>query len=934
MKKFIIASAAFLSAVICFGQAPQALPNDPEVKTGKLENGMTYYIRHNDQPAQRAEFYLATNVGAIQEGEGQDGLAHFLEHMCFNGLKNLPGKQMLDYLQNIGAEFGRNINASTGVEQTQYMLNNIPVVREGIIDTCLLIMHDYSHFVLNEPEEIDAERGVILEEKRTRNTAGWRMFEKSAPYYYGDSKYATCNIIGSEETLKTFTPETLKNYYETWYRPDMQALIVVGDIDVDQIYDKIVKLFADIPAPEHPTVKEMPAVPLNDEPVVGILTDPENTQTSVEFIWKTGEPTPKELKGTAIGYTENLLKYIISRVMSERFNDISSKPDAPFLGAGFGVEELSKTCEALYGQVVCDNAKTLEACRALLIEIEKAKRYGFTDDEINRVKDDIIKSCKDAIAGKDTRKNAEFIRPIMNHFFNGTSYMDPETDLQITQALCAQFNSQVINQVLAQMITGEHLVIVYEGVDQPGQVHPTEEQLLSLVEEVKNSEIEANAAEEINKDFMAGRTIKAGKVKKVSEGQYGSQVWTLSNGLKVVVLPTEYKKDQVIFSLRKKGGLSLVDEADLDSFDDNVATLFISNSGIADFSSTTVQKMLSGKTLSVNTSFGSATFGVSGSCTPEDIETALQIFNLTFTAPRFDQDEWNVGINQLKAIIPNYVSTPDYALSKHISDDLYIGNRNKVISAETLEKANLETYKKYYEQFAADIAGATLYIIGNVDPETLKPLVAKYCGSLAKGKKASDWNLDNVTKITKGTDADIFKTKMNTPKVTVVQVWNADIPYTVQKKANLEAASFILDMIYTATLREEEGGTYGASASLNLSYEPLERAICQVVFETNTEQQETLRALAIKGFNELAENGPTEEHLSRAIENAKKNIPESRITNSYWLSALRHNEELGGDYDAEYENAVNNISAEGIKAVLNEILAQKNFFEIVMLPEE
>lgn len=934
MKKILIVAAALFSAAICFGQGIQALPNDPNVKTGKLDNGMTYYIRHNDKPAQRAEFYLATDVGAIQEGEGQDGLAHFLEHMCFNGLKNLPGKQMLDYLQNIGAEFGRNINASTGVEQTQYMLNNIPVIREGIIDTCLLIMHDYSHFVLNEPEEIDAERGVILEEKRTRNTASWRMFEQSAPYYYGDSKYATCNIIGSEETLKTFTPETIKNYYETWYRPDLQALIVVGDIDVDQIYDKIVKLFADIPAPENPKEKIMPAVPLNDEPVVGILTDPENTQTSVEFIWKTGEPTPKEMKGTAIGYMEDILKYIISRVMGERFNDIASKPDAPFLGAGFGVEELAKTCEAVFGQVVCDNAKTLEACRTLLVEIEKAKRYGFTDDEVDRVKEDIIKMCKDAVAGKDTRKNSEFINPIMSNFFNGDSYMDPDTELQIAQAICAQLNAQAINQVLAQMITGEHLVIVYQGVDQPGQVHPTEEQLLALVEEVKNSEIQANAAEVINKDFMAGRTVKAGKIKKITEGQYGSQVWTLSNGLKVVVLPTEYKKDQVVFTLRKKGGLSLVDESDLDSFDDNIATLFIRNSGIADFSNTTVQKMLSGKSLSVNTSIGDASFSVSGSCTPEDIETAMQIFYLTFAAPRFDQDEWNVGINQLKAIIPNFVTTPDYALSKHIYDDIYVGDRKKLITEETLEKANLETYRKYYEQFTSDIAGTTLYIVGNVDPEALKPLVAKYCASLPKGKKASDWNLDNITKFIKGTDADIFKTKMSTPKVTAVQVYNADIPFTLQKRADLNAASFILDMIYTATLREEEGGTYGASTSVELSYEPFDRALIQVAFETNTEQQEKLRELAIKGVRDLAENGPTEENLTRAVENAKKNIPESRITNSYWVNAMRYNEARGGDYDAEYENAVNNISAEGIKAVLNEILSQNNFFELVMLPEE
>ena len=934
MKRTLIVVVALFSAALCFGQAPQALPNDPEVKTGKLDNGITYYIRHNDQPAQRAEFYLATDVGAIQEGEGQDGLAHFLEHMCFNGLKNLPGKQMLDYLQSIGAEFGRNVNASTGVEQTQYMLNNIPVIREGILDTCLLIMHDYSHFVLNEPEEIDAERGVILEEKRTRNTASWRMFEKSAPYYYGDSKYATCNVIGSEETLKTFTPETIKNYYETWYRPDMQAVIVVGDIDVEQVYNKMVKLFSDIPAPEQPTVKDMPQITLNDEPVVGIITDPENTNTSVEFIWKTGEPTPKAMKGTVIGYMEDVLKYIISGVMAERFNDIASKPDAPFIQASFGVSELCKTCEAVMAGVACDNAKTLEASKALLVEVEKAKRFGFTDDEIDRVKENLIKGIKDEIAGASTRKNAEFIGPIMNNFFNGTSYMTPETELQVAQSICAQINAQVINQVLPQLTTGEHLTILYVGVDQPGQVHPTEEQLLSIVDEVKNSEIQANAAEVINKDFMAGRNVKAGKIKKISEGQYGAQVWTLSNGLRVVVQPTEYKKDQVIFSIRKKGGLSLVDTKDIDSFDSNIVSLFLSNSGIAGFPSTTVSKMLSGKTLSVNSGISDAYTTISGSCTPEDLETALQIFYLSFIEPRFDQDEWNVGINQISAILPNLVSTPDYVLSKRLYDDIYNNPRRKMISQETMDNASLDTYAKYYKQFTSDIAGTTLYIIGNVDPEGIKPLVEKYCATLPKGKKASNWNEDNIIKIVKGQQSDIFKTKMNTPKATVVQVYSADIPYTLQKSVNLDAASFILDMIYVATLREEEGGTYGASASMSISYEPDETAVIEVSFDTNTEQQESLRALAIKGLKNLAENGPSDEYLSRAIENAKKNVPEKRITNGYWLSAHRFNETFGGDYDAEYEQAVNNISAEGIKSVLQEILSQSNFTEIVMLPEE
>ena len=932
MKKFISIAALLFAGVAVFGQ--QMLPNDPEVKVGKLDNGMTYYIRHNDKPAQRAEFYLASDVGAIQEGEGQDGLAHFLEHMCFNGLKNLPGKQMLEYLQHIGAEFGRNINASTGVEHTQYMLNNIPVTREGILDTCLLVMHDYSHFVLNEPEEIDAERGVILEEKRTRNNAGWRMFEKCLPYYYGpSSKYASCNVIGSEETLKTFPPERLKTYYETWYRPDMQALIVIGDIDVDQVYDKVVRLFADIPAPETPMVKVMPAVEMNEEPVVGIITDPENTSTNVEFIWKLGEPLPKELNGTDAGYVQNLLKRFIAGVMSERFADITSKPDAPFLGADFGVFDLCETCEAVNGVVSCENAKTLEACKAFLTEIEKMKRYGFTDDELGRVKDNILKSLKDKVAAAETRKNSDFVYPLINNFFDGYPFMEPATELQFVEVLCSQLNAAVINQVIPQLVTGEHLTIIYEGVDQPGQVHPSEEQLLAIVSEVASSEIEANAAEAVSSDFMEGRELKAGKIRKSAAGLYGATEWTLKNGLKVIVLPTDYKKDQVMFDLRKKGGLSLIPTEDLDSFDSNIMTLFNNNSGVAQFPCTTVSKMLSGKTVGMSAYIGNVFNGISGSCAPENLDTAMQLLYLMFTEPRFDADEWNVGINQLNAVLPNFVTTPQYVLNDHMYKALFNSPRRKMITAETTSKADMAVYEKNYRKLFADVAGATLYVVGNVDIETLKPLVEKYCANLPKGKKAANWNAENDPSIVKGSRADVYKTTMNTPKASVLQVYSANIPYTLQKDVDLDAATFILNMVYTETLREEEGGTYGASASLTMGYQPVEKAVFQVYFDTNIDQQESLRALAIKGLKELAENGPTEEQLTRAIENAKKNIPEKRITNGYWMNALRTNAARGCDHDAEYEKAVNNISAEGIKAVLQEVLSQNNFVEIVQLPE-
>ena len=321
MRKLFFTCAMLLIALVTFGQ--NVLPFDPAVRVGKLENGLTYYIRHNAQPAQRAEFYLATNVGAFQETEDQDGLAHFLEHMCFNGTKHFPGKGILEYLQSIGAEFGRNINASTGFEQTSYMLNNIPVVREGIVDSCLMILRDYSHYVTCDPKEIDAERGVILEERRSRRTADWRMLEQSLPYYFGDTQMARRTLIGGEEQLKTFKYESLLNFYRTWYNPDMQAVVVVGDIDVDKIEAKIKDIFGAIPAPEQPTVKPLIKIPENDTPMIAVLTDPEASNSMIEVLWRT-EPMPRELCATDMAFVNDMIKSIIRFVMSERFDDITS----------------------------------------------------------------------------------------------------------------------------------------------------------------------------------------------------------------------------------------------------------------------------------------------------------------------------------------------------------------------------------------------------------------------------------------------------------------------------------------------------------------------------------------------------------------------------------------------------------------------------------
>ncbi len=932
-KVLIFIAAMFMASVL--GSAQNALPNDPAVKVGKLDNGMTYYIRHNDKPAQRAEFYLATHVGAIQETPDQDGLAHFLEHMCFNGLKNLPGKQMLEYLQSIGAEFGRNINASTGVESTQYMLNNIPVTREGIIDTCLLVMHDYSHFVLNEQEEIDNERGVIIEERRTRRNASWRMYEQNKQYMYKGSKFADCSLIGSQENLETFKRESLVNFYETWYRPDNQALIVVGDIDPDQILTKIQKLFADIPAPVNPKAKDVIKIPDNAEPIVGVVTDPESPNSEVTILWKS-EPLPREFNNTDVAFLTEMIKDIVGGVMNERFQEITSKSDAPFLNGALMCSRICETCDVVLGDVAFKEGQVEPALKAFYTEVEKMKRYGFSDAEVQRAKDDILSRYERRASAADSRKNSEFIQPLISNFFNNTPYMEPATEYQLAKSIMQMVPAAAINQVVGQLITDENMVVLYNGPKKEGLADPTEEQLLGIISAVKASEIAANAEEKIETEFVNPASLKGGKVKKTAQLVKGITEWTLSNGVKVAFLPTEYKKDQVLIRLVMDGGQSLISTADLPSFESNVWSLFQSNTGVSKFNSSTTSKMLSGKQVNISPYISSIRHGISGSCQPKDLETALQLLYLNFVDPRFDADEYNVGKQQIAAVLPNLLNTPNFKFQQEFMKTLYGGNpRNIVIDEDVLAKADVTVAERNYRKLFKNAAGAKVFIVGNVDPETLKPLVEKYIGSLPKGCKALKWK-DTGERFAQGVVVNDFKVDMQTPKSTVLQVYNNyGVKYSVAEEVNLDAAKFILDMIYTETLRESEGGTYGASVSTSIQKYPVDQALIQVYFDTNPSSSDKLRKLALDGLKKLAQEGPTEEQMTRVTENFKKNIPESRIQNSHWMDEISCYYNYNGmDYDAEYEAAVKALSAEGIRNAVASVLASGNEIEVVMGPDK
>ena len=930
MKRLFIIIAAIFVAAAAYGQSP--LPNDPEVKVGKLENGMTYYIRHNSQPAQRAEFYLATNVGAYQEADDQDGLAHFLEHMCFNGTKNFPGKALLEYLQSIGAEFGRNINAATGFDQTYYMLNNIPVVRESIIDSCLLVMHDYSHFVTLDPEEIDAERGVILEEKRQRTNASWRMFEKSLPYLYGDTHYARRTLIGSEEQLKTFKHESLANFYRKWYNPDMQAIIVVGDVDADAVEAKIRSIFSDIPAPEVPTVKDEPAIPANAEPIVGIITDPEAQQSRVDILWKHA-PIPVQYANFDVAYMQRFAFALISSILDERFTDIASAPNAPFFVAGFFTRDLTNTCEAHQAAVLFKDGNAVEGFTALMIELEKMKRYGFNEAEVQRAKDKILNSYQKAVEAAPTRKNSELVQPLIDNFFDNKPYMTPEDELQLVQQLCAMLDTRALNQIASQLMPAENIVITYQGPEKEGLADPTEADLIGVLSQVAAAEIEANAEESLNEPLLDAAALKGSSVKKTATTAYGATEWTLKNGVKVVVLPTSYRKDQIIFNLDLVGGKNAVATEDLPQLQENIWGAFQNYSGLSKFSGTQIPKMLAGKSVSVFPYIGNTHHGINGQCAPKDLETALQLAYLYFADPRFDESEFSAAIQQLKAVLPNYVTNPDFLFQKEMNKVLYDNNPRVVeIGEDVLEQADVKELERIYRDLFKNVAGGRIIITGNVDIETLKPLVEKYIGSIAKGKKARKINKKNLINFAEGEIRSTVGLDMATPKSTVFKLYSAYIPVDTKTEVALDVAKYVLDMIYTKSIREDEGGTYGVGVSMAGQRKPVERAFIQIYFDTNPDAAPVLIGLAETGLKMLAENGPSQEQMNMAVENLKKNIPESRISNSYWLDMMNNWYEHGIDYDKEYEEAVNSITIEDVKNVLKSILAQNNMVELVSSP--
>ena len=914
----------------------EQLPLDPSVRVGVLDNGMTYYLRHNEKPKGQASFYIYHDVGAIQEEDDQQGLAHFLEHMAFNGSKNLPGKEMIEKLETIGVQFGYNLNAFTSWDCTEYMIKDCPITEENL-DLALLILHDWSQFIALQPEEIDSERGVIMEELRTRDGAQLRAQNDMIRNLFKGTLYEHRNLIGYLDGLKSFDQQALVNFYQKWYRPEYQALVIVGDIDVDQVEAKIKTLMADIPAsPADAAQKDVILVPAVEEPIISVFTDPELTQSSV-MMFARREALPKEMNNTVIGYSFDLIYNFVTVMMNARFEEIAQAADAPFLGGGMseGGFGICPTMESTMFSVTAHEGRTDEAFRAMYAEMERMRRHGFTAGEFERAKQEILRWAERQYTNRNDVRNDEYAQRYLDHYAEGSPMMDAETEWQLDQMFINSLTVEQINEAYAQMVRpNENLVILVRSPKKEGVAVPTNEDILSIMAEVSASEIEAYADNTVIEPLIDPATKLKGSKAKVTDynESLGYTEWTLKNGIKVVVRPSTLKADEVTISALAKGGCSML--SDEDYYQGSFLGMVMGQSGIGKFSATELTKQLSGKSAWASIGVDSYEHAVSAGGSPKDMETILQLIYLNFTSPRFDQTDLDNLKRMYVPYFTNMEQDPNYICSKELMETMYGGHvRRQITSGAQIDALNIEALQRVHSQLFGYADDFRFVIVGNVDLNTLKPLVEKYIGSLPTSKSAEYAVVDDGVRYAEGGVTNDFRTPMQQPKVSVRLVYTGAIEDNAKNRLIVDLLSRALDSRYMISIREEKGGTYGVSVQGAVEEYPVENYFMAIVFDTNEQLADELVEICDAEIRNIAENGPLAEDVAKAKEFLQKNYGNVLENNGGWMSAITRWYEEGYNYKEEYLGILNSITLEDIQSLAAQMLEDGNRTLVMMRPE-
>lgn len=915
-----------------FAQQMPPVPTDPNVRIGKLENGLTYYIRHNELPEKQADFYIAQKVGSILEEDNQRGLAHFLEHMCFNGTTHFPGNLLREYLESIGVKFGANLNAYTSVDETVYNIDNVPVIRDGIVDSCLLILHDWANDLTLDPKEIDKERGVIHEEWRTRTGAMMRMYEEVFPVIYKDSKYAYRLPIGTMEVVDNFPYQALRDYYEKWYRPDQQGIIVVGDINVDSVENKIKKMFSPIEMPANAAERQYFPVPDNDEPIIAVAKDKEQ-QVPIVYLMHKHDAVPNDQKNSMSYLVMNYMISSIESMLNSRLNELTQQANPPFIEAGVGDGDfiVAKTKDAFIAYAAAKEDGILLTTETLMRELERVRQFGFTASEYARAKADYLRGLESAYNERNKQRNNAYVNQYVRNFIDNEPIPGIENEYAIMNQIVPNIPVDAINQVMKQLITEKNVVLSVFCPEKEGMKYPTEAELKAVLDKVKAEKLTAYVDKVSDEPLMKDKP-QAGKVVKTEQGMFGSTILTLSNGVRVILKPTDFKADEVRMKAFSPGGTSLFDDKDILQF--ALISQIASLGGLGNFNSVDLDKVLAGKMASADAQVNSLTEGLSGSCSPKDLETMLQLTYLRFTAPRMDQEAFTSFITRNKAALANQEADPMTAFSDSINVALYNHHpRALSMKADMLDKIDYNKVMELYKNRFADASDFTFILVGNIDEKTATPLIEQYLGALPSINRDEHFR-DTKMDIRKGMYENNFTKDLETPKASVLMLYSGNCKYDLKNNLQMSMLGQLLNMVYLRTVREDAGGTYGVSCSGRLSKYPTEKGIFQAYFDTDPNRREEMMNLISKGIEEFIANGPVSEDLSKVKEYMLKTYKQNQKENNYWMGILSTYYWENLDMNTGYEETVNAITGDDLKAFAKAFFGQKNEIEVSMSSPE
>ncbi len=930
MKKLI--SSFFLLCIVATSFAQQQLPiipTDPQVVIGQLPNGLTYYIRKNSLPKDRADFYIAQKVGSIIEEPNERGLAHFLEHMAFNGTTHFPDKELLNYLQSIGVKFGENVNAYTSVEQTVYMVTNVPVVRPTVVDSCLLVLRDWANGITLSDIEIEKERGVIEEEWRSRNSAWLRMAETILPSIYGNDKYADCLPIGHIDVIRNFKPEELRAFYKKWYRPDLQAIIIVGDIEPKLVEAKIIASFGSILMPSNAVARPVYTVTDNENPIIAFARDKEATAISVEVSVKQ-DVFPTEMKGTIAYMMQEYVNAAVSGMMKSRFNEIIQKPNPPFTQAYAYTDNfwVSNTKDAWTLYAIAAEQGATKAIQSLITENERVKKFGFTFAEYEREKANILKNIENLYNEKEKQQNYDYVPKYINHFLENTPIPSIEYTFETYKQLAEMIPLELINNIAMQPTTNANMVIVVQGPEDDKIIFPTTEEILSGIEEVKRATIEPYS-ENVSNEPLIPKLPKSGKIKKEINHSNGTTDFILSNKVRVKLIPTNHKDDEILFQAYSHGGYSLVDK----QFATTLKVLpELSNiSGLGNFNAIDLQKTLSGKNLRLSKQLNTYSESLNGYSGKKDVETLFQLCYLHFTGIRNDEDAFEAYINRQSAVLKNRENSPYITFIDTLNYVLYDNHPLMTrLKSTDLSNINYQQGMHILKERFANAADFSFVIIGNIDKETLRPLLTKYIATLpAKGKKET-WK-DAGVSIKEGNKTLHYNKIMEVPKTTTIQYRTGKIPYTLENRIKLSVLNQILDIVYTEKVREDEGGTYGVHVDGNLDAFPYNQFTQEVYFETDETKRAKLVEIINQEYLALATHGPRIQDVQKVKEYLTKQYHDNLIENWYWQNIEIEKIITNLDIHTNYLPILDKIDVNAMQEFAKSLLQSSNMKEIVQI---